>query len=220
MIESITYYVNVIGHVLRLDPAVFQALQFSENNLQLAFSTILLAGLSSQVGHSVVLFANQVKPPRFFFSLLVGSAFYFINILVWSLSIWLLGRLLFNQVSFLQIINVMGLAQAPYLLGFLIFIPFFGIPIGWMLSLYTLIAVLTGLEVAFDIPLGAAAFTSGIGWLLVQLFQRTIGQPLTTLSQYVKTRVAGLDQLRESIDAQYLIEQVEDRIAQETTPLI
>ena len=220
MIESITYYVNVIGHVLRLDPAVFQALQFSENNLQLALSIILFAGLSSQVGHSVVLFANQVKPPRFIFSLLVGSAFYFINILVWSLSIWLLGRVLFNQVSFLQIINVMGLAQAPYVLSFLIFIPFFGIPIGWMLSLYTLLAVLTGLEVAFDIPLWSAALTSGIGWLLVQLFQRTIGQPLTTLSHYVKTRVAGLDQLRQSIDAHYLIEQVEDRIEQETTPLI
>jgi Yip1 domain len=220
MIESIAYCVNVIGHVLRLDPAVFQALQFSENNLRLALSIILFAGLSSQVGHSVVLFANQIKPPRFIFSLLVGAAFYFINILLWSLSIWLLGRVLFDQVSFLQIINVMGLAQAPYVLSFLIFIPFFGIPIGWMLSLYTLIAVLTGLEVALDIPLGLAALTSGIGWLLVQLFQRTIGQPLTTLSHYVKTRVAGLDQLRQSIDAHYLIEQVEDRIEQESTPLI
>jgi hypothetical protein len=217
--ETINYYLSIIGYVLKLNPGVFQALQFSENNLQFAIATILLAGLSSQIGHSVVLFANRVTPPRFIFSLLVGSVFYFVNILVWSLSIWLLGKLLFN-VSFVQVINVMGLSQAPYLLGFLIFIPFFGVPIGWILSLYTLLAVLTGLEVVFSIPLWLAAIAGGSGWLVVQLFQRTIGQPLTTLAQYVRTRVAGLEQLRESVDAHHIIEQIESRIERETTPLV
>jgi Yip1 domain len=216
MLEAINSYILVLGRTLRLESAVFQDMHFSEHGLRIALFTILFAGLSSQLGHSVVLIANRVTPPRFVMSLAVGSAFYLFNVLVWSLSIWLLGRLFFKDVGYWNVLNILGLAQAPHLFGFLILLPFFGVPMGWLLSLYSLLALLVGIQSVFELPLWLALIPSGLGWLVLQVFQRTIGQPLTTLAHRVRTRVAGLEQLRETIDAHALLEQAEARLERET----
>jgi hypothetical protein len=219
--QDFSYYFNLIGHALRLEPDIFQAIQFSPHNLRFSVVTILCAGLSVQLGQSVILLANRVKPPRFLLSILLGSFFYFLNVFVWSISIWVLGKTFFNaEVSFIQVINVMGIAQSPYLFGFLVFVPFLGIPISWVLSLYSLLAVVTGLEVVFNVSAPMALIASGIGWLVLQLFQRTVGQPITQLAQYVRTRVAGLEELRQHIDAYHLIEHVESRLERETETFI
>ncbi len=216
MLETITFYIAVIGRALQLEPSVFQDMQLSEDGLRIALFTILFAGLSSQLGHSVILIANRVTPPRFVMSLAVGSAFYLFNVLVWSLSIWFLGRIFFKEVVYWDVLNVVGLAQAPHLFGFLVLLPFFGAPVGWLLSLYSLLATLVGIQTVFDVPLWLALIPSGLGWLVLQLFQRTIGQPLTTLAHRVRTRVAGLEQLRETIDAHTLLEQARARLERET----
>jgi Yip1 domain len=216
MLEAIYGYISVVARTLWLEPTVFQDTQFTEDGLRIALFTILFAGLSSQLGHSVILIANRVTPPRFVMSLAVGSAFYLFNVLVWSLSIWLLGRMFFKDVGYWNILNVVGLAQAPHLFGFLVLLPFLGVPLGWLLSLYSLLALLVGIQTVFELPLWLALIPSGLGWLVLQLFQRTIGQPLTTLAHRVRTRVAGLEQLRETIDAHALLEQAEARLERET----
>lgn len=220
MIELLQTYFHAVRQTLRLEPAVFQNMQLSDEGLRIALFTILFAGLSSQLGHSVVLVANRVTPPRFAMSIGVGSAFYLFNVAVWSLSIWLLGRLLFKDVMYWEILNVVGLAQAPHLFGFLVLLPFFGVPLGWLLSLYSLLAMLVGIQTVFDVPLWLALIPSGLSWLVLQLVQRTIGQPLTTLAHRVRTRVAGLEQLRETIDAHALLEQAEARVGRETGGLV
>jgi hypothetical protein len=220
MIEAIQLFLLTVGRTLRLEPAVFQDMQLSDEGLQIALFTILFAGLSSQLGHSVILVANRVRPPRFAMSLGVGSAFYLLNVSIWSLSIWLLGRLFFKDVSYWEVLNVVGLAQAPHLFGFLVLLPFLGVPVGWLLSLYSLLAMLVGIEVVFDVPFYLALGMSGLGWAVLQVFQRTIGQPITTLAHRVRTRVAGLEELRETIDAHALLEQAEARLERETGGLV
>jgi hypothetical protein len=216
MLEVVSFYISVVGRALQLDPGIFQDMQFSEDGLRVALFTIFFAGLSSQLGHSVILIANRVTPPRFLMSLGIGSAFYLFNVAVWSLSIWLLGRFFFKEVVYWDVLNVVGLAQAPHLFGFLVLLPFFGVPFGWLLSLYSLLAMLVGIQTVFEVPLWLALIPSGLGWLVLQVFQRTIGQPLTTLAHRVRTRVAGLEQLRETIDAHTLLEQAEARLERET----
>jgi hypothetical protein len=220
MIEAIQLFLATIGRTMRLEPGVFQDMQLSEAGLRIALFTILFAGLSSQLGHSVILIANRVKPPRFAMSIGVGSAFYLLNVSVWSLSIWLLGRLFFKDVSYWEVLNVVGLAQAPHLFGFLVLLPFLGVPLGWLLSLYSLLAMLVGIEVVFEVPFYLALGVGGLGWTVLQVFQRTIGQPITTLAHRVRTRVAGLEELRETIDAQALLEQAEARLERETGGLV
>ncbi len=220
MFESVQFYFSIIARVLQLEPTVFHEMQLSEDGLRFALVTIVLAGLSSQLGYSVVLLANRVTPPRFAMSIAVGSTFYLFNVAVWSLSIWLLGRVLFKDVTYWEVLNVVGLAQAPHLFAFLVLIPFFGVPLGWLLSLYSLLAMLVGIQMVFEVPLWLALIPSGLGWLVLQVFQRTIGQPLTTLAHRVRTRVAGLDELRETIDAHTLLEQAEARLERETGGLL
>jgi hypothetical protein len=215
MMDVFNFYLLVVVRTLRLEPVVFAEMQRSEDGLRVALLIILFAGLSSQLGHSVILVANRVTPPRFVMSLAVGSAFYLFNVLVWSLSIWLLGRFFFREVDYWSVLNVVGLAQAPHLFGFLVLLPFFGVPVGWLLSLYSLLVMLVGIQTIFAVPLWMAVLLSGLGWLVLQVFQRTIGQPLTTLAHRVRTRVAGLEQLRE-IDAHALLKQAEARLERET----
>lgn len=222
MIEAIQLFLTTIGRTLRLEAAVFQDMQLSDEGLRIALFTIFFAGLASQLGHSVILIANRVRPPRFAMSVGVGSAFYLFNVSIWSLSIWLLGRLFFKDVSYWEVLNVVGLAQAPHLFGFLVLLPFLGVPLGWLLSLYSLLAMLVGIEVVFDVPFYLALGISGLGWAVLQVFQRTIGQPITTLAHRVRTRVAGLEELRETIeiDAHALLEQAEVRLERETGGLV
>mgnify|MGYP002780732012 FL=1 len=220
MSEAIQLFLLTVGRTLRLEPAVFQDMQLSDEGLRLALFTILFAGLASQFGHSVILVANRVRPPRFAMSIGVGSAFYLFNVSIWSLSIWLLGRLFFKDVTYWEVLNVVGLAQAPHLFGFLVLLPFLGVPLGWLLSLYSLLAMLVGIQVVFDVPFYLALGVSGLGWVVLQIFQRTIGQPITTLAHRVRTRVAGLEDLRETIDAHALLEQAEVRLERETGGLV
>jgi Yip1 domain len=220
MIEAIQLFLTTIGRTLRLEAAVFQDMQLSEEGLRIALFTILFAGLASQLGHSVILIANRVRPPRFAMSIGVGSAFYLFNVSIWSLSIWLLGRLFFKDVSYWEVLNVVGLAQAPHLFGFLVLLPFLGVPLGWLLSLYSLLAMLVGIQVVFDVTFYLALGISGLGWAVLQVFQRTIGQPITTLAHRVRTRVAGLEELRETIDAHALLEQAQARLERETGGLV
>ncbi len=225
MLEAINNYRVVIGGVLRFEASVLQDMQLSENGFRIALITIFLAGFSSQLGHSVILIANRVTPPRFMMSLAVGSAFYLFNVVIWSLSIWSLsiwlpGRFFFKDVSYWNVLNIVGLAQAPHLFGFLVLLPFFGVPVGWLLSLYSLLVMLVGIQSIFTVPLWLALLLSGLGWLVLQVFQRTIGQPLTTLAHRVRTRVAGLEKLRETIDAHALLEQAQTRLERETGGLV
>jgi hypothetical protein len=220
MLEAIHLYLTTVARTLRLEPSVFQDMQLSEEGLRIALFTILFAGLSSQLGHSVILIANRVRPPRFAMSVGVGSAFYLFNVSIWSLSIWLLGRLFFKDVSYWEVLNVVGLAQAPHLFGFFVLLPFLGVPLGWLLSLYSLLAMVVGIEVVFEVPFYLALGMSGLGWAVLQVFQRTIGQPITTLAHRVRTRVAGLEELRETIDAHALLEQAEARLERETGGLV
>jgi hypothetical protein len=209
------FYLSVLGYTLRLEPGVFQAMQLSPDGLKLALFTVLLAGFSSQLGQSVILFVNRIRPPRFFFALLVGMSFYLLNVFIWALGCWLLGLSLFGrEVGFVQVLTVIGLAQAPQLLAFFMFVPFFGVGLGWLLSLWSLLATLTGLQTVLDVSIGLALFPAGGSWLVLQLFQRTVGQPLTLLAQRVRSRVAGVEALQETIDAPALIEKIEKNTTQ------
>ncbi|MGL4608752.1 MAG: YIP1 family protein [Trueperaceae bacterium] len=218
--ETLQNYLEFIGQILRLDPAVFERLQRSDDGLQLALLTIVCAGLSSQIGHSVVLIANRVTPPRFALSIGVGSAFYLFNVSVWSFSLWLVGNMILKDVTYWTVLNVVGFAQAPHIFGFLVLIPFLGVPFGWLLSLYSLLAMLVGIQTVFGVSLTVALIPSGLSWLVLHVVQRTVGQPLTTLAHRVRTRVAGLEQLRETIDAHVLLSQAEARLERETGGLV
>jgi hypothetical protein len=85
-----------------------------------------------------------------------------------------------------------GLAYAPQLLAFFELTPFLGSPFGVLLSLWTLLAIVTGVRAGFGLETWQAVAASGLGWLLLQAWRRTLGTPVYALGHWIEERAAGV----------------------------
>ena len=110
-----------------------------------SFVLFVLAALSLTVGQSVVLFANRVPPSRFFLSVLAS---------VLSLMLTAVGQFIFlafvltlidHEWSLVALLILVLISDAPYLLGFLVFLPYLGNPILRLLRLGENLIIFVGL---------------------------------------------------------------------------
>lgn len=182
----------MVGRALTLDERIFIAAQSSPWGLRVALSVVLLAGLSEALGQSVVLFASRVKPRRFVASLLLSASLYGFSFLFLSASIWLVGTQVFDrEVAFEVILRTVGLGYAPYLFSFFVLTPYFGNPIGLLLGVWSLLAILEAVRATLDLTVAQAFLCSALGWLLLQVVQRTVGRPLIAGVRWLRRRTAG-----------------------------
>ena len=192
---------------LRLREKAFLAVQRSPDGSVLALTVVLLAGVATALGQSVVLFINRVKPRRFVLTVFISSALYVFSYAVWAASLWGLGRVLFaSEASLNEVVRTVGLGYAPHLFSFLAFVPFLGIGLGSVLTVWSLFAIVTGVQVGLSLSVWQAFVCAGLGWLVLQILQRTVGHPLLRLSCWLKARAAGVEQIRESLEPDDLIE--------------
>ncbi len=183
---------QLVGGALRFEETAFRLIIALPTPNFIAFWVVFLAGLSEAVGQSVVLFINRVKRKRFVLSLLMSAAIFTFTFFFWALSVWSVGQLIFGGDASLRIVaRAVGLGYAPMLFGFLVIVPHFGNPIWILLQLWSLLAVLVGVEIAFDFARWQALLTSILGWLVWQLLQSTIGRPLVFLARRLRHRAAG-----------------------------
>lgn len=201
-------YWSAIREALRLYEPGFNILNGTEDGSQIAFITVILAGLASTFGQSVVLFINRVKPRRFLFSVSVSVLLFSISYSVWATVIWLLGRTLFHsEATLLPVARAVGLGYAPLLFSFLVFMPYLGTPTGRLLSLWSLLAITIGSKVALELSLWQALICTVLGWVLLQGLQRTIGYPLVKLAGYLKAQVAGVPEVKQSLELEDLLDE-------------
>ena len=184
---------QLVGGALRFEETAFRLIITLHAPNFIAFWVVFLAGLSEAVGQSVVLFINRVRPKRFVLSLLMSAAIFTFTFFFWALSVWLVGQFIFGGDVPLRIVaRAVGLGYAPMLFGFLVIMPHFGNPIRILLQFWGLLAVLVGVEVAFDFARWQALLTSMLGWLVWQFLQSTIGWPLVSLARRLRHRAAGV----------------------------
>ena len=141
---------NVLGGILSLNPDAFRGIrQFSSDDMDtLAVSIVFAAGLSQAVAQSIILFANRVKPLRFFVSLLLAALLFVVGYLFWSLSIWITGLLvLCNPVPWQIVADVLAFGYLPLTFSFFGALPYLGVPILRILSVWNLLAVVVGFSV-------------------------------------------------------------------------
>ena len=199
---------HLVRGALSLDPDIFADLATFAYGVWIALLVLLLAGLSEAIGQSIVLFVNRVKPFRFALSLVTSALIFAATYLFWVVSIWGVVEFLFAiDTSIPQLAMALALCYAPMMLEFLVALPYFGLPISVLLSIWTLLAIFVGLESSLGLTSWQAMVTAGLGWLVLQLGQRTIGRPLTVLAQWLQTQSAGLPlvtnraELKELLDA-------------------
>ncbi len=176
--------------------------------VRFAFLVLVLAGLSEALGESVVLFLNRVRPRYFIRSLLISALIFAFTYLFLAASIWVVARFGFRvEVGLLPVAAVVAVAQAPRLFGFLVFLPYFGLPVSVLLWIWSLLATTRGVASLLELAPWQAAVTVALGGLLLITLQRTIGRPLLALARLARGRAAGVDlitdrdQLRELIDS-------------------
>jgi hypothetical protein len=186
---------RIVADVLALRHEAFAAaLADGRAGLRLGLLVVFLAGLSVAVGQSVILFAHRVSPRRFAATLLVQALLFLAAFVTWSAAVWFVAGTFFGSSRPLSLaIAAIGLAYAPQLLSFFVLTPYFGTPIGTVLSVWSLLATLMATAVAFDLAVTEAAAAAGLGWLLAQALQRTVGRPIVRIGRAVRHAVAGVD---------------------------
>jgi hypothetical protein len=184
---------EAILRALALDEQIFVAVQESRQGLWIALIVVGLAGLSQALGQSLVLFINQVRPRRYILAMIASTIGHMGGYGLWLLSVWLVGVYTFGaDVSWMAVSAAVGLAYAPQLLAFFELTPFLGNPFGVLLSLWTLVAIVIGVRAGFGLETWQAVVTSGLGWLLLQGWQRTLGAPVYALGHWIEQRAAGV----------------------------
>ena len=173
-----------------LNPEALTLIQTLPLASKVALNIVLIAGFSQGVGQAIVLFVNRVKPIRFILSLLMAFVLFALSVWFWGLSTWLVSRTLFNTNTPYSIVwSTLGLAYAPLMLSFLVALPYLGVPIQVLLSIWTLLAFVMGLHVTLSLGIWQAFWCCVLGWVVFQILQRTIGRPIATLAKWLSHTV-------------------------------
>ncbi|MBW4500679.1 MAG: hypothetical protein KME57_14255 [Scytonema hyalinum WJT4-NPBG1] len=183
---------ELVFGAIALSAEAFKLIQSLPQGAIAALYIVLIAGFSQALGQGTVLFVNRVKPLRFFLSLLIGSVLFVFSVLFWGLSTWLVSLVLFKvNIPYRIIWSTLGFAYAPLMLSFLVALPYLGVPIQVLLSIWTLLAFVMGLRVALGLTVWQALWCSVLGWLVFQIVQRTIGRPVAIVGKWLSNTVAG-----------------------------
>lgn len=184
---------ELIGGAFALQFDTFRDVATLSGGLWLALMVVTLAGLSLAIAQSIVLFVSRVKPGRFIFCLLINAVLFTVGFIFLTLSTWLLGFLPGSpRVPLIALIKVLGLGYAPLLFGFLGALPYLGYPIGNLLSVWNLLAMVVGFAAIAEIPLSSAFVYIALGWFVKQNLEGTIGQPIAQLGSRMVDRIAGV----------------------------
>ena len=180
-------------------------LELVEQNPQSAWvvgGIVFLAGASTLLGESAILFINRVRKGRFFLSLITNGLVFMISYAVWGLTISIVGRVLFQvNPPWGQVVRMVGLSTAPLVFGCLVLIPWMGPFISKVLNIWSVLILIGIVQFEFKIWVLGAVTCVVLGWLLSLLFTNTIGGPVVKLRNQVFQKVSGssLEQTNEDI---------------------
>lgn len=195
---AINRFWTLVSGVLLLNYQTFESIHDLPLAAIASILVVLLAGLSQTFGQSVMLFVNRVRPLRFILSVAIAAVLFVFNYNFWVVSTWLVAKWWFEQdLSIIEIIETLGFSYAPLLLGFLMVIPYFGMPILVVLSIWTLIAIATGLGTISHLNIWQAFECCLGGWLVFQVSQRIVGKAIARITSRIVDWVAGVKLITE-----------------------
>jgi hypothetical protein len=119
---------------------------------------------------------------------------YLARLLLWSVCIWGVGVLspryaLPLGVTFLAVC----FGQAPQLFAFFEMAPYLGTSLRRVLDAYSLVVVVAGLRWMLDVPVLAAFFAAGLGWLLQAYVGGLLERPLAGVRGWMWRTASGRD---------------------------
>ena len=184
---------DLISGTLTLNSQTFERIHSLPQSGVAASIIVLAAGFARAGGDSIILFINRVKASRFLSILAIEAVFFALNYGFWSLSTWFVSRTLFAaSADFGTIARTLGFGIAPLAFSFLEALPYWGEAIFLLLSLWSLLAIVVGLEVATGLDWWPAFACCLVGWGAFQLLMRTIGNPISVIGKKLTDEVADV----------------------------
>lgn len=183
---------TLVSGAIALDGDTFERIHTQPHSLLAALTIVFIAGISQSLSQVVVLFINQVKPIRFVLSLVISALFFVVGYGFWTLSTWAILTLTFEgHLPFTAVLRTLGFSYAPLMLGVFVMFPYFGGAVFVILSIWTLMAVVVGIDSITALGRWDAFESAALGWVVVQLLHKTVGQPVASLGQWITNWAAG-----------------------------
>ncbi len=186
---------SLAGGAIGYSASAFLRVAGSAEAQSAALIIAFLAGVSEMLGQSVVLVVNRVPLYRFLASLAFTGATYALTVITWSIAVLAAAPLTrlgaVGIDDFAAITGVLALAFAPRLFGVFSIAPYFGAALGNVLEVWAMSLAIFGLHVGLDLPVAAAVFCGGAGFLVSYLFRSFLGRLLAKPIGRLRHMVAG-----------------------------
>lgn len=207
MTSAIEQIWQLLWNAIWLKPEAFQLINQLPRGLEVALGVTLLAGLSQAIGQGIILFVNRVKPLRFILSLIISAVLFGFGWIFWILSTWIACNVLFRfNPSLITVGQSLGLSYAPQIFSFFIALPYLGVPVSIALSIWSFLAFLTAMQATLGLGLWQAFWCGVLGWMMLQILQRTIGRPVARAGQWLANTAAGVKLVTDLKELERLVE--------------
>ena len=209
---------ELLGWVLALKSEAFAQINTLPNGSKVAIIVVLVAGLSQAAAHSIILFINRVKPIRFIFALIIGAILFASGYLFLVVTTWAISYAPFTaEAPFGVLARTLAFGYAPLIFSLFGAMPYFGQPILSLLSLWQLLAMVVGFADVSNTNVWQAFGTVALGWITLEVLQRTIGQPIAQFGHWIACKTAGVELVTEGKKFKSFIEGLRlDSIADST----
>ena len=182
----------VIWGVLTGDDSIASWFATHPLTLEISVTIAAIAGVSTLLGDSVVLFLNRVRGWRFAVTMVLNALGFVLLYALQAFVIAIVGPLIVGHTPGLSAVTrgVM-LATAPMVFGFLVLIPYLGPAIARLLQAWGLLVLLMVNEVLFDTDFWTALLITGIGWGVMQLLSWSLSRPVSWIGDRIWRLATG-----------------------------
>lgn len=201
-LEFLGDVVATIGVVLGMDSARADWFEALPNKNLIAITIAMLAGISTLIGNSVVLFINRVRGWRFAVTLVLNGIAMVLLYLVQAVMVALVAPWVIGSAGpgIGVVVRSVMLSAAPLVFGFLVLIPYLGPAIGRVLQAWSVVALWVIVSVAFDTDLVHALVITLIGWGAMQAVSWGLSRPMKWLTDKIWQLISGRPSLLSGTD--------------------
>jgi len=183
---------RAITGVWSLDSSMAEWFRNYPQSLEISITIAMLAGISTLLGNSVVLFWNRIRGWRFGVSLVFNGVSMVGLFVVQSVVIALVGYLITgDRLTIFNAARAVMLATAPLLFGFLELAPYVGPGIARVLQVWSLLALWTIVGVVYRVDYWQALLITGLGWAVMQGLSWALAKPLSALGNRIWRLLSG-----------------------------
>lgn len=181
-----------IWTMLTLDPDAEAWFTTHPLTLAVAATVAALAGASTLLGNSVVLFLNRVRGWRFAVTVLLNGVAMVLLYVLQALVIWAIGPLIVgSSPPLLTVLRAVMLATAPMVFGFLGLIPYAGPGITRLLQAWGVLTLWQVVAIIFPGGLLGSLSVTLAGWGVMQLLSWSLSRPVAWVGDRIWRILTG-----------------------------